>query len=348
MIENLFRPWLLARVLVGVSASVLAVVAMLVAARALGRDERRVASSERLALDKRIELVSTLFSLAAAFTWLDLLLAVSGADRLAGSLRGAMCAYGVLASSPWGFRALALAILAALAASSWRALHAVDLTQREGVLTRAKLVGAFFVGPLVVSSFAASTRFALDLDFRVVASCCSTGFGPRAASVLGREGGAEPGAMLLLVALGLLAAVLALVSVRVTRERVAVALAGLASVSAIGAGLAAVPAIIGYVAPHAYETPVHQCPFCLLRVEESGGIGWPLYAALGLALGASVALGTSALASRRVPEPALAVPLRHRFARTAATAWILALGVAVYPIARFAWVTGGASLFGGA
>jgi hypothetical protein len=346
VIENLFRPWLLARVIVGLSASVLAIVAMVTAARALARDDAKASSAARLELDKRIELVSTLFSLAGAFAWLDLLLAVAGADRLAGSLRGAMCAYGVLASSAWGFRALLLAVLSALAASAWRALHAADLTQREGVLTRSKLVGAVFVGPLVVGSFFASSRFALDLDFRVVASCCSTGFGPRAASILGREGDAELVAMIALVGLGLLSAALAWASTRLRRERTAALLAGGASLSALAAAVAAVPAIVGYVAPHAYETPVHQCPFCLLRVEESGGIGWPLYAALALALGSSLALGTSALVARRVPEPGLVLPLWHRFATTSALAWLAAILFAIYPVARFAWITGGASLFG--
>ncbi len=346
MIENLLRPWLVSRVIVGLSASVLAIAAMVVAARALSRDPSRTSPAMRLADDKRIELVSTLFSLAGAFAWLDLLLAVTGADRLAGSLRGAMCAYGVLDASPWGFRALLLTTFAALAASSWRALHAVDLTQREGALTRRKLTSAFFVGPLVIASFAASTRFALALDFRVVASCCSTGFGPRTTAVLGREGEAEPVAMIALVVLGALAALFAIASTRPLPARVADTLAGLASVSAVGAALASVPAIVGYVAPHAYETPVHQCPFCLLRVEESGGIGWPLYVALAIALGASLALGVSALSSRAVPEPTLAMPLRRRFAHTAAAAWLVAIGVAIYPVARFAWISDGASLFG--
>ncbi len=345
MIENLARPWLLARVLVGVSIAGLALAAMLVALRVLARDPRHQTSATRLWEDKRIELVSTLFSLAGAFAWLDLLLAVLGADRLAGSLRGAMCAYGVLDASPWGFRSLVLAVFAALAASLWRALHAIDLTQREATLTRAKLIAAFFVGPILLGSCFASTRFALALDFRVVATCCSTGFGPGEVSVLGREGEAEEGAMIALVLFGALSALLALLSTR-ARERAADLLAGAASLSAVLAAFAAVPAIVGYVAPYAYETPIHQCPFCLLRVEESGGIGWPLYVALALALGASLSLGVSALTSSRLLEPAAALPLRRRFARLAALAWALAIASAIYPIARFAWVTGGASLFG--
>lgn len=345
MIENLARPWLLARLLVGLSTSVLAIAAMGVAARALSRQSAHASSAARLVEDKRIELVSTLFSLAGAFAWLDLLLAVLGADRLSGSLRGAMCAYGVLDANPWGFRSLALAVLAALAASGWRALHAIDLTQREATLTRAKLVAAYFVGPLLVASFLVSTRFSLALDFRVVATCCSTGFGPDVASVLGRDGHAEGEAMLAMLALGALSAIAALASVRLS-GRWADGVASLASAAAVVGAIVAVPAIVGYVAPHAYETPVHQCPFCLLRVEESGGVGWPLYVGLALALGASLSLGVSALVSARLGDPSLALPLRRRFARTAALAWGLALGSALYPVLHFAWISGGASLFG--
>jgi hypothetical protein len=347
VIENLFRPWLLGRVVLGATASVIAIVALVVAARALFREPASTRRAElALAEEKRIELVSTLFSLAGAFAWLDLLLAVSGADRLAGSIRGAMCAYGVLHASPWGFRGLGLAAFAALAASGWRALHAVDLTQREASLTRAKLGAAFFVAPLVVSSFAASTAFALDLDFRVVASCCSTGFGPSVESVSGRGGEPETGAMIAMLALGATAALLALGSLRAARRAWADALSVGAGLASFGAALAAVPAIVGYVAPHAYETPVHQCPFCLLRAEESGGVGWPLYGALALALSSALSLTIAALASRRTGDPAAAQPLRRRLARTAAASWLVALGAAVYPIARFAWVSGGASLFG--
>jgi hypothetical protein len=346
VIENLFRPWLLGRVVVGASASVIAIVALVVAARALAsKPEGRPGAERSLEEEKQIELVSTLFSLAGLFAWLDLLLAVYGADRLAGSIRGAMCAYGVLDASPWGLRGLTLAVLAALAASAWRALHAVDLTQREPALTRAKLSAAFFVAPLVVASFGASTAFALDLDFRVVASCCSTGFGPAAEEVLGRSGGAEATAMGALVVAGLAAATLALASLRTSGRR-SEALAAGAGLVSVAAAIAAVPAVVGYVAPHAYETPLHQCPFCLLRPEESGGIGWPLYVALALALSSALSLAIAALASRRVEEPLAAAPLRRRFALLTAASWLVALAAAAYPVARFAWVGGGASLFG--
>lgn len=346
MIENLFRPWLLGRAVLGLSATVIAIVALVVAARALSsRPSARPGAERTLAEEKQVELVSTLFSLAGAFAWLDLLLAVVGADRLAGSIRGAMCAYGVLDASPWGFRGILLATLAALAASAWRALHAVDLTQREPTLTRAKLSAAFFVAPVIVASFGASTAFALALDFRVVASCCSTGFGPSARAVLGRSGGAETTAMAVWTLAGLAAAGLAVGSLRSSGRHSDALVVGTGLASVVAA-IAAVPAVVGYVAPHAYETPLHQCPFCLLRPEESGGIGWPLYVALALALSSALSLTVAAWASRRVDEPLATTALRRRFARRTAAGWLVALTSAAYPVARFVWVGGGASLFG--
>lgn len=346
MIENLTRPWLLGRFVVGFSTSGVALLALAVALAALARPTLRRGSEAVLAEEKRIELVSTLFSLAGSFAWLDLVLAVLGADRLAGSIRGAMCAYGVLASSPWGFRSLALAVLAALTASGWRALHAVDLTQREPVLTRTKLIGACLVAPLVVGSFVASTAFALDLDFRVVASCCSTGFASGPDAVLRRNGAGEPEAMAVMLVSAACSTLASLLVVRAGRGRRARSLAVLAAVAGFVAAAMAIPAIVGYVAPHAYETPVHQCPFCLLSTEEGGGLGWPLYGALGVAVGASVSLLVTAVSTAALREPELSWPLLRRFALRTAVGWLFAMALALYPVLRFAHQSGGASLFG--
>lgn len=354
MIENLARPWLLGRFVLGATEAALALVALVVAAQALqfaaatrtSASTRAARHAERaLILEKRIELVSTLFALAAGFAWLDLFLAVLGADRLAGSIRGAMCAYGVLNASPWGFRSLALALIAALSATAWRAVHAADLTQREDRLGSLKLRLAFFVAPLVIASFVGSTAFALDLDFRVVASCCSTGASASAGAVLGREGSAETAAMFGLVAFGLVAAVAASTA-RFGAARIAMPATWVSIAASMLAAIAAAPAIVGYVAPHAYETPLHQCPFCLLRVEESGGVGWPLYVALAVALSSALSLvATEAVRGRAVEQDGLDA-LRRRYALATSVGWLAAVVAALYPVVRYLAVTGGAPLFG--
>lgn len=344
MIQNIAQPWLLARFVLGVSEALLAIAVLVVALSVLGKGEATRSSEAHLQSEKRVELVSTLFSLAAIFAWLDLFLAALSGDRLAGSIRGAMCAWGVLHSSPWGFRSLAMALLAALVASVWRAVHAVDLTQEEPTLTRTKMLLACFVAPFFLASFATSTMFALALDFRVVASCCSISLGADRATELGAHGGGESLPMIAFVAAGLLASLFAIVS---TSKRASVVWSGtIASLASIVASVFAVPAIVGYVAPHAYETPLHQCPFCLLRVDESGGVGWPLALALALALASSLGVMTTLWMRPRVREPGVLVAVHQRYARGMALGWLCVVLVALYPVARFAWITGGASLFG--
>ena len=118
MIQNLAQPWLFARFVLGASEAVLALGVLFVALRMLAAGGGGARSSEaHLRSEKQVELVSTLFSLAALFAWADLFLAALSGDRLAGSIRGAMCAWGVLHSTPWGFRSLEMAFVAALVLS---------------------------------------------------------------------------------------------------------------------------------------------------------------------------------------------------------------------------------------
>lgn len=341
MFENLFRPWILARLVPSLVAAILALVAAETALRVLSLKSAPRTSEGALAIERRAELVATLFSVAGGATILGLAIDVVGAQRLRASVRGAMCAYGVLAESPWGFRSLAISVVASLACAVWVSLHRLDLALRAPELSRTKFALVLVVAPLVLLDLGAATSFALDLDFRMVASCCSTGLEGARELVTGAGGGARTTAFALFVAASLGAIVVSLVARRSAGPRLAFVAGVLASIAA----LASVPAVLGYVAPHAYESPEHLCPFCLLDAE-GGYIGWPLYAALfaGTALG--LAALVSAVMMRRVEEKdAIARTLRTTLLRTA-VAWSIALALAVYPAVRFAVVTGGASLFG--
>jgi hypothetical protein len=341
VLDNLFRPWLLALVVPELVAAVLAIVAMASALRVLGLGDAPRTSELALAIERRAELVATLFGAASVATIVALATEVIGADRLHASMRGAMCAWGVLEGGRWGFRSLGLAVVAALACAAWLALHRVDLTLRTPELSRTKFALVLGVAPLMVANLAAGLRYALDLDFRVVASCCSTGLEGAREAVLGAGGGARTTAFAVFVASALVCIVLA----SIARARRSIVSAALAFGASCIAAMAAVPAILGYVAPHAYESPAHLCPFCLLDVD-GGYLGWPLYAAVfaGAALG--LAAGVGAFAASRVHErDAVWSVLAHSLARLA-IAWSVALVVAIYPVAHFAIETGGASLFG--
>jgi hypothetical protein len=120
--------------------------------------------------------------------------------------------------------------------------------------------------------------------------------------------------------------------------------------AAAGATLVALPfalaASVLEVAPHAFEVPQHACPFCLLRPSVLG-LGYGLFGAIFLAvtwgLGAGVA---AALARSRAlhASDAFASFARDRL-RLEALAWLTAFVLGALPVARYALVTGGASLF---
>lgn len=341
MLDNLFRPWLLALVLPELVAAVLAVVATSSALRVLALGDAPRTSELALAIERRAELVATLFGVASMATLTALAVEVLGADRLQASVRGAMCAWGVLAEDAWGFRSLGLATVTALACVAWVALHRVDLALRTPELTRAKFVAVLVVAPLLVANLGGGLLYALGLDFRVVASCCSSGLEGARALVLGADGGARTTAFALFAGSGVTSGLTALAA----RRARSASLAGAAAIASAIAALASAPAILGYVAPYAYESPVHLCPFCLLDADGHY-LGWPLYAALFAAVSIGLGVGVGALAALRVRERDAAWAVVSRSLGRMAAAWAITLLVALYPIARFAIATGGASLFG--
>ena len=124
-------------------------------------------------------------------------------------------------------------------------------------------------------------------------------------------------------------------------SRVAVVFAGVASLLTLPLALGA---SVLEVAPHAFEVPTHVCPFCLLKIDVLG-IGYPLFGAIFVGASWAGGAAVSALLARtRSTTEALA-----RFApsqlRISASAWGVALAVALVPIVRYALVGGGASLF---
>src|SRR5262249_38902387 len=72
VLENLFRPWILARLVPSFVAAILAIVAAETAFRVLSLKSAPRTSEGALAIERRAELVSTLFSVAGVATILGL------------------------------------------------------------------------------------------------------------------------------------------------------------------------------------------------------------------------------------------------------------------------------------
>lgn len=341
MLGNLFRPWLLARLSATTVTALVAVLAAIVAIDVL-RSFRLGASTEgQLVLERRAELVSTLFSVGALASIVSLALAVVGADRLAGSIRGAMCAYGVLDATPDGMRSLAVSAVTALGCAAWLSLHRLGLALRAPTLLRFELTLALGLLPLALLDLTLALRHTLALDFRVVASCCSSGLEDLRAAAEGHAGGPRTLATALFFGAGLLSVALFVLAAR----RASLLRASATAVLGLGAAALALPAITWWVAPHVYGSPAHLCPFCLLHAE-AGFVGYPLAALLFLGAARAAGLGAFALLARRTDETAALAPEARRLARHGALAWAALLALCAMPWAHYAWRSGGASLFG--
>lgn len=342
VITNLFRPWILARLLSGAAVAILCAFALVVAWRVLSAWRVGATSEGQLALERRAELVAAVVQIALLAAVLDLGLTVLAADRMTHSIRGAMCAWGVFDASRWGFPALATSALAAFGCALWVVLHRLDLSLERPALTRRKFLALFALAPVVWLDLVLTALFVLDLDMRVVASCCSLGLD----DALGRAAAAAGGPHELAASFGLGAGVAAaLVAVATWRRPCRATSIGTALASLVALA-AAIPAVLLFVAPHAYETPQHLCPFCLLHADVLG-LGWPLFSALFAAAicGTGVGLVEAQRAASR--EPSALATMQRRLSGWAALLWTAAIVLAAAPVVRYAWVTGGASLFGG-
>jgi hypothetical protein len=353
---NLLEPFILLRLLAGLTAVVLFVRGAVTAVRVLRHFDVRAATEGQLALEKQSELGRAFVRVAAILQVGALVLSVLAADRLSHSVRGAMCAYGVFHENVWGFPALVLTALVAFVAGVVVQLMALDRTVRGMELVRPLALLSLFMAPLAIADLALTATFLLRLDLSVVASCCSVQLDAGALAGSGFASGPRVVTSVVAVIAVALAALVGWFASLRPRSPSAV-LAGVLSLVALPF---AVGAIVLEVAPHAFELPQHACPFCLLRADVFG-IGFPLFGAVFLAAVWTVGVAVAAVLSRGESAASLAgaspssklggaigdafEAFAHRRLRRGAVAWVLALALGVGPVLRYVIVAGGKSLF---
>jgi len=339
---NLLEPWVLLRLVAGLVACLLFARGAFTAQKVLRHFQVARATEGQLALEKQVELAATLVRVGAVLQIANLALSALGADRMSRGVRGAMCAYGVFAANPWGFRSLAATAGVALAAGVLSQVYAFDARVRALDLARPLAIMTLAMFPLSVLDLAFASEFLGKLDLTAVASCCSVQLDPVAAVGEGYATGPRVLATGLAIGGTLASIALALVAARAP-SRLRVAAARLASLVTLPAALAA---SVLEVAPHAFEVPHHVCPFCLLRSDVLG-LGYPLYGAIFLASTWALGAGASAAFAGGAAARQALVPFARTVLSRGALAWAIALILAVVPVARFAMVSGGASLFAG-
>lgn len=342
MFTNFLNLWILARVVQASVATLLCVAGVVLGLRIVKQWQPDQSSERQLALERQAELVASVMQVALILEVLGLGLSLLVTDHLVGGIRGAMCAFGVLASTSTGFYGLLASVLTAVACALWVVLHRFDLRLEAPVLTRRKFSWLTAVGALAICDLALVLVFAWQLDFKVIASCCSvwvdsTVVNTHAAKLLWSPTAAGT--------LGLVAAfVAAMTSAAAGRWPGRLVALGAGGASAL-APVAVLPSVLGVVAPHVLGTPSHLCPFCLFHAQGDG-IGWPLFSALFLGSVTGMGLGVVELNRGATADAAPARAMQKILGRWSAVAWLCALGCGVVPVARYWLQSGGASVFG--
>jgi hypothetical protein len=337
---NLLEPWILLRLLAGLSATLLFVRGAITSLRVIRHFDVRRAIEGQLALERQAELGSTFVRVGAVIQIGALVLSVLTADRLSHSVRGAMCAYGVFHENPLGFPAVGLTAGVALVAGIAVQLCTFDRSVRGLDLVRPIAVLSLLMAPLAVADFALTSAFFLRLDLGVVASCCSVQLDVGALT----RGGFASGPREVAATSAVISASLAAIVGWAASIRARVPFVVLAATLSLIAVPLAVGAIVLEVAPHAFELPQHACPFCLLRADVLG-IGYPLFGSIFLAVvwsAGAAAAGLVAGGDGRV-EPF--VTFARTRLRRGSLAWLVALFFGVGPVLRYGIVSAGRSLF---
>jgi len=281
----IFRTPILALLLVSMLACVVALGSGAFGWGVLRRWNLASGARAQLVMERRTQLVSTLFGFVMAAELAALLLFVFNADRMASLFVGAMCAVGTLNVNAYGFPALYARIAVFFAAAVWLILDRADRMGRDYPLTRLKYGVLIGMVPLVLASAGLELSYFLNLRTDVITSCCSKLFTPANPGLSDEMAAVPPKlALQLLVGGGVLVTLSGVLSLRTGRGR------GL--FAALGAGFFALAlvAVVSVISIYIYENPNHHCPFCILK-PEYGYFGYALYVPLFTATAAALGVG---------------------------------------------------------
>ena len=325
----IFDPPILALLLAATIAAAVALAAAVFAVRVLRHWDIRSGAAMQIRMERQTYLVTTALKIVMVMQMAALALFVHNADRMAILFTGAMCALGTLNVNDWGMPALLVQIAVFLAATAWLVVNHADEMGRDYPYTRAKYALLLGMAPLVVASAVLQWLYFLNLDPNVITSCCSKLFTPEGSGVQADLSAMDPKlALTLLFGGGALLAGLAMLSPRLgTGGRIALGVA---------AGLyfiAAIAAVISAIAPYIYETPVHHCPFCLLK-PQYGFIGYLLYVPLFMATALLLGMGLLAVFGTPSSMKATLPGFIGRIGRLAALLYLAFGCVALYAILR--------------
>lgn len=171
---TLLEPWVMIRIAVGLVAALLFGYGAWVGVRILRFAHVEIATEGQLLLERQSELAGTFVRIAAVVSVFSCVLSAITADRLSGSLKGAMCGYGVVMQNRYGWPSLGSTLLVGLAAGVLLQMLALDRYVRSLDLMRPLAAACIVVAALALVDFGLVVAWLTHLDLAATASCCST------------------------------------------------------------------------------------------------------------------------------------------------------------------------------
>lgn len=308
------HPLLVTVLVIDALALVLLAVAVPTAVAVLLRWAPAETSRAQLRLEARAEGASILGRAAGAALLLSTLaFVVSVTSVLPSLVPGAMCGTGVLqATGGVGGRALALRCAALGLLGAWHLIDGLNRSAPRATLATSSARALLLAVPLVLLGVIDTARAFWRLDLHQPVDCCAAVYDQVRASSPAAAGGTASDALWLWTALAGGVVLMAL-GLWVFRQREAVrrnAARALALGALLWAPVAAI-ALVRVLAAYHYQVLRHHCPWCLF-LPEHYAVGYPLFAALAVALFEGPAALLAAHFARAKTEVAAAAQRRFR------------------------------------
>lgn len=223
-------------------------------------------TSFQYSLEKRNVLVSTIVSFFIFLKVPLLFYFLFYLDSLAPSIPGAMCAVGVLNSTPYGAYLIIVKVAVLFMLVWWFYINKFDLNTYGFKYTKLKYKF------LILISFAIFLEFLLEINLfnnispEKIVSCCGSVFGKDVKYFSSFLFNLNDNLSLLITVVTFLLLAIFFKTKNYTFY-------GLASLIFL---IVAVYSLIDFFSTYIYELPTHRCPFCILQ-KDYGYIGYVIY-----------------------------------------------------------------------
>jgi hypothetical protein len=339
----ILNPWVIAMYVSILGMTVLYGCASVISFQIARRWDITSMEEGQLMLERRSHLAATILQYGLWIQGMSLVLFYMTLESVSEVIPGAMCATGALQANAFGFPALFVKVAVAILCVLWISIHHVDSHLEDYRLTPLKFRCLFFLAPLVLADLTLQFLYFIDLDPRIISSCCGVVFEIEGEG-LGASVASLPALPMMMAFYGTVP-VLLLVGWVIARKETAW---GYYTYSGLGIlfFVLSVLAVISFISPYVYEVPTLHCPFCLMR-KEYGYIGYLLYLLLLGAFLLSLLPGLLEVIKSQGPTIGQVVQgLQKRALNISLVLWSLFVFVPTFIIACYEIRSGWAHLFG--